>query len=72
MMSSLSLSSKQSAAFSLSLSDQAGVLAPTTIFKYDCAFQPFLSFCQNFDLKPIPSIDLFSMYISVTSRKLNP
>lgn len=58
---------KQAPAFSVSLSDHASVLAPTTIFKYNCAFNSFSSFCQNYDFQPIPSINLSSMYILVNS-----
>lgn len=48
MMSSLSWSLKQSAAFSLSLSDPAGVLAPTTIFQIQLYFLIFFIFWWEF------------------------
>lgn len=69
---SSSFSLNQKSAFDLVLSDRASVLCPSTILKYNAAFSSFLKFCSDLSVDPIPSVDLFCMYISVSCRRLNP
>lgn len=63
---------KQQSAFDLVLSDRASILCPSTILKYNAAFSSFLKFCSDYSFAPVPSVDLFCMYISVSCRRLNP
>lgn len=71
-MSSSTTILKQQSAFNLVLSDRASVLCPSTILKYNAAFTSFIKFCSDYSFDPIPSTDLFCLYVSVTCRRLNP
>lgn len=71
-MSSFPTTLKQQSALNLVLSDRASVLCPSTILKYNAAFTSFMKFCSEYSFEPIPSIDLFCMYVSVTCRRVNP